>query len=134
MNPLQKQFLRFALATFKSLPKDKRIVVEQSLDEMYVKLTVIPIQKAFREKYPPHDTSRQFCPNPLDCHFEYGKTPYLQDGYCPICDDSCFCHYCGKVIAGTANWDLVGSAFQHLCSICRREEELEDYKNERAMR
>jgi hypothetical protein len=134
MNPVQKQLLRFAIAAFKNLPLDKRTVVEKSLDDIYVKLTVVPIQKAFREKYPPYDPKRQFCPNPRDCHLEYGKTPYLRDGYCPICDDSCFCRDCGKLLVNSADWELSISAYRHLCSDCRREEEIEDYKYYRSMR
>ena len=133
MNPLQKQLLRFAITAFKNLPLDKRTVIEKSLDEIYVKLTVIPLQKAFREKYPPYDPKRQFCPNPRDCHFEYGKTPYLRDGYCPLCDDTCFCLYCGKLMVNTADWELSLSAGRNLCADCRKEEDMEDYKYYRSM-
>lgn len=134
MNPVQKQFLRFALSALKNLSLDKRTVVEKSLDDIYVKLTIIPLQKAFREKYPPYDPKRQFCPNPRDCHFEMAKTPYLQNGYCPLCDDTSFCLYCGKLMVGTADWELSFAANRHLCSDCRREEDMDDYKLSRSTR
>ena len=132
MNPIQKQFLRFALSAIEKCKSlNKRTVMERSLDDIYVKLTVTPIQKAFRNKYPPYDPKRQFCPNPRECHNE--KTPYLRDGYCPLCDDSCFCLHCGTLIVGTADAELSLSANRHLCRDCRREEDMEDYKEQKSM-
>jgi len=131
MNRIKMQIIRFA--TRLTMPSNvyKRAAFEGALDDIYVKLIVSPLQKAFREKYPPYDPHRQFCPNPRDCHYE--KTPYLRGGYCPICDDSCFCFYCGKLIVGTSDWELSLSANRHLCSDCRREEEIEEYKSQKSM-
>lgn len=133
MNRIQKQIILFA--TRVKMPSNvyKRERYQAALDNIFVKLIVAPLQKAFREKYPPYDTKRQFCPNPRDSHFEYGKTPYLRDGYCPICDDTCFCFYCGKLLVGTADWEFYNSDTKNLCSICFREEQIEDAKHYRSM-
>ena len=133
MNRIQKQIILFA--TGLKMPSNvyKRARYEAALDTIFVKLIVTPLQKAFREKYPPYDPTRQFCPNPRDSHFEYGKTPYLHDGYCPLCDDTCFCFYCGKLLANTADWELSLSAGRNLCIDCRREEDMEEYKSQKSM-
>jgi hypothetical protein len=134
MNRVKMQIIRFA-ANLK-MPSNvyKRAQYEATLDDIYVKLIVVPLQKAFREKYPPYDPKRPFCPNPRECHFEFAKTPYLRDGYCPLCDDTCFCLYCGKLMVGTADWELSFAANRHLCSDCRREEDMDDYKISRSTR
>jgi hypothetical protein len=131
MNRAKMQIIRFAANLKMPTNVYKRAQYEATLDDIYVKLIVVPLQKAFREKYPPYDPKRPFCPNPRDCHF--GKTPYLHDGYCPVCDDTCFCFYCGKLIVNTADWELSISGNRHLCSICRREEEIEDFKLQKSM-
>lgn len=131
MNRIKMQIVRFAANTVMPTNVYKRVAFEAALDSIYVKLIVTPLQKAFREKYPPYDPKRPFCPNPKNCHF--GKTPYLNSGYCPVCDDTCFCFYCGKLIFATADWELSLSGNRHLCSICLREEEIEDFKLQKSM-
>lgn len=129
MNHSQKQLVLFALSVMKRSSSNvyKRARFEAAIDNMFVKLTVAPLQKAFRNKYPPYNPNRSFCPNPKTCHFGL-KTPYLHNGYCPICDDSLFCVYCSKLIAGNADVELVLSADRHICNECNRKEIEEYYK------
>ena len=64
MNRIKMQIVRFAANTVMPTNVYKRVAFEAALDSIYVKLIVTPLQKAFREKYPPYDPKRPFCPNP----------------------------------------------------------------------
>lgn len=54
MNKIQRQFLVYAVNTFEYFSSkhshDKILKYETALDKIYINLTIVPVQKAFRNR------------------------------------------------------------------------------------